>query len=641
MLKLGANAQRSLFFALAAGGAIAVLLLVAMVVVPLVVPAQELRVAAVKAITGTTGQKVKMSGDPMLRLFPTPRLYLGKVEFPLPKDQSLDAESVVARLKLWPLLFGQVDVADVTLNRPTLVLTGPNAVPAIALAPLLAQKDLPELRVADGTIAWRNVTGLTRELVSGIVGSFDRIFDGKGVAVAVDFEWRDEPVSLKFIMDDAQTFMAGKPTPTRVFLATAKSESHFRGTAALGDKLAAAGQVSAQTSSLRDFMAWVGGTAPISNGLADFDLSAQLKIEDGAVNLTDTVIDLDGNRADGALLVKLAAARPLLQGTFAADSLNLTPYGRMRFTSRDGRDWDHRAIDAAFLKDFDIDLRLSAGTVTMEGSRFGPMATSVVLTDGRLALSLGQAKGWGGQLRASATVSPRPAVNGLERKGVVVRVEAEGSDVALDSALDDIAGIRHLEGTGDLSIVLEGQGRSIQDIAQHISGTIALTGKDGSLVGFDVAQVLHRIERRPLSGGSDPRGGRTAFTSLDTRIAIKDGIADVEEMNLQGKRVRLSLAGTAAVGPRDLDLKGIAALTAPAQAGGDPPMALPFIVQGSWDSPLVIADPQSLLQRSGAAQPLLEAVRNKATGAAVRQIIESLTQAPDPVPAATAAAPAN
>jgi AsmA protein len=34
-------------------------------------------------------------------------------------------------------------------------------------------------------------------------------------------------------------------------------------------------------------------------------------------------------------------------------------------------------------------------------------------------------------------------------------------------------------------------------------------------------------------------------------------------------------------------------------------------VQGSWDDPLVLPDAQSLIQRSGAAAPLLNAVRNR------------------------------
>ena len=35
------------------------------------------------------------------------------------------------------------------------------------------------------------------------------------------------------------------------------------------------------------------------------------------------------------------------------------------------------------------------------------------------------------------------------------------------------------------------------------------------------------------------------------------------------------------------------------------------MVQGPWDDPLMLPDPQSLIRRSGAAAPLLDAVRNR------------------------------
>lgn len=617
------------------------MILVAALALPLVIPADELRRAATQAITGTTGQKVRMSGDPALRLLPYPRLSLGKAEFPLPQGQSLDAESVDAQLELWPLLFGKVEVSDVILNQPTLILTGRGAMPAIALSPLLGDKNLPELRVLRGTIALRDEDGLTRELVSNISGSLDRILDGKGIAVALDFDWREKTVSTKMLMEDTPAFMAGRPTVTRASISARATRGTFRGeTALLRDSLSADGNLSLQTDSLREIMAWLGIEAPTSGGFGAFSLSGHLKTEGSQVGLTNAVLDLDSNRSDGALLVKFGGERPLIQGTLAADSLDLTPYGRMRFTDAGGREWDRHTIDLTALEQFDLDLRLSAAAATAESTRITTLAASAVLSGGRLALALGQARVWGGRVRASAVLAPRPAAVASDRSGAVVRIEAECANVALEPALDDIAGFRRLEGTGDITLSLEGAGRSIQDIAQTVSGAFAISGTDGALVGFDVAQVLHRIERRPLSGGGDPRGGRTAFATLDGKITLADGKADIETMTLEGKRVRLSLAGTAAVGARDLDLKGSAALVGASQNAADqPPLDLPFVVQGPWDSPLVIADPQSLLQRSGAAQPLIEAVRSRAGAAAVRDIIESLSRAPGAVPAANT--PAN
>ena len=72
------------------------------------------------------------------------------------------------------------------------------------------------------------------------------------------------------------------------------------------------------------------------------------------------------------------------------------------------------------------------------------------------------------------------------------------------------------------------------------------------------------------------------------------------------------------------------------------------MVNGPWDNPLPLPDPASLIQRSGAAAPLLDAVRDRKTRDAVRSVLERFTggqKAPDAAPAASSepaqAAPAK
>jgi AsmA protein len=65
-----------------------------------------------------------------------------------------------------------------------------------------------------------------------------------------------------------------------------------------------------------------------------------------------------------------------------------------------------------------------------------------------------------------------------------------------------------------------------------------------------------------------------------------------------------------------------------------PVFELPFIVQGPWDDPIMLPDPEALIRRSGAAAPLLNAVRDQRARDAARSVIERLTGAPMPaVPA--------
>jgi AsmA protein len=105
---------------------------------------------------------------------------------------------------------------------------------------------------------------------------------------------------------------------------------------------------------------------------------------------------------------------------------------------------------------------------------------------------------------------------------------------------------------------------------------------------------------------------------------------------IDGSAVRLTLAGTASIPARDLDLKGVGSLVS--TDGGGPGFELPFMVQGPWDDPLMLLDTQALLRRAPAAAPLLDALKDKQARDKVRSAIDRLVGNP-PAPA-TATAPA-
>lgn len=637
MLRVGQNTRRAGLIAASVLGTGTALLLVAMAVLPLLVPAAELRRVAAQALAGSTGQKVEILGEPAIRLFPSPRVVLGKVSFPLPAGQSLDAENVVTRLDLLQLVTGRVAVNDVIVEHPTLVLTGEGMAPALGIAPVLAATDRPELRIVDGTIAWRSGSGLTRELVSGITASLDRVLDRAGIAVAIQFDWREQPVNATLFIDDITAFMAGTPAPMRASVATDGAKARFHGRAALGKSPTMDGAVTADADSLRDLVDWAGMEAPTRSGLGPFSLASRLKLEKGEVALTEASIELDGNRGDGGLLVKMSGTRPLIQGTFAADRITLAPYGAMRLTGGDGQGWDRGAVDLSALGTCDLDLRLSAARVDVGDTALSTVAASAVLSAGRLVLAIGEAHGWGGLLRASlslAPAAPDAAVPARRQAGAELRLEAEANDVELARALDDIGGFRRIEGTGTLQVDVTGAGRSIQDIAANLQGSAALTAANGYLNGFDVAQLLQRIERRPLSAASDWRGGRTDFTELNGRIAISDGVGTVEELAMRGARAQIDMTGSLSIAQRSLDLAGHAALPAP-KGAKTAAIDLPFSVRGPWDEPSIMADPLSLIERSGAALPLLEAVKGRAAPTAERAMDGGAT------PADAQHAPAN
>ncbi len=82
---------------------------------------------------------------------------------------------------------------------------------------------------------------------------------------------------------------------------------------------------SADSLSLRRALQWVGKKPLPGGGFERFALKAQTNVLGGTIALSSVNLELDGNSAEGVLTFA-ADGRQTLQGTLAADTLNLTPY---------------------------------------------------------------------------------------------------------------------------------------------------------------------------------------------------------------------------------------------------------------------------------------------------------------------------
>ncbi|OYX14184.1 MAG: hypothetical protein B7Z15_04830 [Rhizobiales bacterium 32-66-8] len=171
---IGARARRLLIQVSMAVAGLAILCLGLIAFAPLLVSSADLRRMTVNALSDATGQEAGFSGEAYVSLFPAPSLVLSKVVFPMSGGSALDAEGAIVKLRLFPLFLGRLEAANVTLERPTLVLTDSASLTPVALGALMGGPGLPELRLLHGTIALRDENGLTKELISGIEAKIDR-----------------------------------------------------------------------------------------------------------------------------------------------------------------------------------------------------------------------------------------------------------------------------------------------------------------------------------------------------------------------------------------------------------------------------------------------------------------------------------
>lgn len=645
-----AKGLKRLAIALAGLGAAAFAILIGM---SFLIPASTVRDAVKKEIQEVTGLDPTLRGDISVSLFPHASVtfhdvLLGDVGGAKP---AVAAEEMTARLRYFPLLAGRVEIADVTLVRPTIDVTltpdGRSSWSGLAASLAHAVEPNPnraasfsEIGILDGTIVVHQAGSLPAERLENVDfqvawPSISRSFAANG-----RFVWRDEPVEANLTLSDFLAALTGQSSGVKFRLSSAELNVAFDGTGSDQPTLKMAGTLNVDSPSLRDALYWTGNTKVPFGGFGRFALRAQSSMSNGTISLTDVNVDLDGNRAEGVLTLAADDHRAV-QGTLAADLLDLTPYvAGARLMSVNERSWDRLPIALDGLADFNLDLRLSAAGIKIADVQLGETAIGANMRDGKLTVAIGKSQAFGGTAAGSFGF-------GIAGGGIEVTSHVELADVDLDSSLGQIFGLHKLAGHGTLKFDIDGSGSSVWTLTHTLGGTASLNARDGALVGVNVEQLLRRLEKRPLSGNGDFRAGRTAFDQLALNIKIDQGIISVQNLQIEGPSVRLTLGGQASIPGRDLDLLGTATLVSTTTAEQ---FDLPFAVQGLWDDPLILPDASSLIRRSHAAAPLLDAVRKHSADDAVRSVIDQLFAGPEtstspaPVattPAAAAAPPAS
>lgn len=625
--------------------ALVTVIVVAFLALSFLMPAASVRQAVTAEIRAVTGLEPVLRGDVAVSLFPSSTVTFSNVL--LGEDgagaPAVVADQMIAHLRTFPLLAGRIEIADVTLVRPTITVTfqpsGQSNWAGLMLALARALRPNPgrtasfsEIGIQDGTVVvhkqydGKDITDRMDDVDFQVAWPLiSRSFGANG-----RFVWHDQPVEASLTLGDFLAALSGERSGVKLRLSGAPIKAAFDGSLSAQPTFRIDGTLSVESPSLRDALRWTNtGELPFG-GFGRFALRAHSGITGGVVSLSSVNVELDGNVAEG--VITLSTDRRTVQGTLAADALDLTPYvSGVQLVSGNDRNWNQLPIALDGLADFDLDLRLSAATVKIGGGQLGHTAIAANMRNGKLDVTVGEAQAFGGAARGSLGLASIPG-------GAAVTSHLQFVDVDLAQCLGQVFGLRRLEGRGNLAVNVEGSGSSVLAVTNTLNGTATMTAHNGALVGVDVEQLLRRLERRPLSGNGDFRSGRTPFDQLAVTMKIDQGQVSVDDMHLTGPAVRLSIGGQVSVPTRDLDLKGVATLVSNDTSNE---FDLPFVVQGPWDDPVMLPDAQSLIRRSGAAAPLLESIKSRTAGSAVRAVIDKLLASPAATTATQPSAPAQ
>src|SRR5215470_8626090 len=629
--------------------AFAALALMGMIATSWLINRDALRQAVEAQIRTVTGLDLMVKGPIDVSVFPGSYVSFHDVGLKGggAAEPALRVDVLTANLRLLPLLLRRFEIADVMMLRPQIhVIRSADGISN--WAPFIQtiartmkpgaenQVSFSEIRIQDGILTYEDAANHVSEKLDDIDWSLAWPSISRSFAATGQLDWRGERVDGSISVGDFAAALSGDRSGLKARLTSAPLKLAFDGTVANRTSAMMEGTLTIDSPSLRNALQWTGQPPPGSGGFGRFALKARANVVGPSIALTNVNVEVDGNVAEGVMTYS-NNGRQTLQATLAADALDFTPYiSTVRLLASGARDWNRQMFDLNALSSTDLDMRLSAARVSVGATRLGRTAFGANLRGGALALSIGEAQVYGGVAKGSL---------GIARSDSVADVKAQFQflDVDLQACASELFGVNRLSGRGNLNVSLVASGSSPFGLVQSLDGTAKLTGHDGAISGFNVEQLLKRLERRPLSGAGSFRSGSTPFDNLPVGLKFADGIATTEDVKLENASSRVTLTGTIAVPNREYDLKGVASLISAQK--GDSNFDLPFVISGPWDDPLIFPEAESLIRRSTTVGPLLDALKGGKASDTVRSVIERLTggarpAAPTPDAAAPAAQPA-
>jgi AsmA protein len=640
-------------------GIVVVLLIVAVVALPFLIPVNTYRDKLVAAVKQSTGRDLAINGKVAFALLPTLGFEANDVAFSNAPGADAKSMAKLAKLqvavKLMPLLRSEVEIDKLVLVDPDIALeidkqgkpnwqfaqapaAGAPAAPKPGTPTPAAPADsgkagsplgdlrLDDVRLENGHITYiDHRTGEKQELSAiGMklsLPGLDSPFNGAGGAT-----WHGEKMALTVSVGNPRALMDGKTSALGLKIEAKPVNFDFKGESTSLTPLKMDGAVNLQVPSIRGLAQWAGSplNAP-GTGFGPLSIAGKVAMAGSKMSFTDAAIGLDNIKAKGEVTFDSAGVRPSLKGKLDVDRLDVNPYLPPEGAKPAGApapaatgsappaggpapaqksaEWSDAPLDLAALKTADVEFALSAGSILYRKIQIGKSALGLHLKDGHFEADLTELALYKGAGKGKVVLDGSGAVPGLQ-------LDFNLAQMQLEPLLKDAVDFDKLTGTGAFDMSVGGKGKSERELVNALAGKGSINFTDGTIKGLDlVAMVKNLASALQAKSGSS----QTNFSSLTGSYVITNGVLKNNDLLLKSE-VSLSGAGTVDLPHKSVDYK----LTPP-RVGG---VTVPIVAKGPWDNisyqpdlagivdpsklledpSKLLKDPSKLLNKGGAAQ---------------------------------------
>ncbi len=590
---------------------IILMVLTAALTVPVLVPVDEYKTAALQWLKEATGRDVTVEGGIRFSLLPNIALQLEEVTVSNPASSYTSPYlakigNLELSLQLMPLFSKQIEVDALTLEKPEIWLeetaSGSRNWEFKSTASSAAQDNsvksetgfhfgLNRLDVKQGSLH------LLQKKEHLQAQNIKANWQDNQFSIGSDITLRGMPLNLNLQMQQALAFAAGENVPFELKLKGEAVQLALDGKvkAKINDvahNLAAKGAVSLQVSS----------TAELAKSLKlDSDLpDSSLKLESSDVTFTPNQVALSlleanwGNtQIRGNLNMNWGKSVPYLKGELNIPELVLADFQAHNSTSaaedKANHGWDTAPIDLSGLQKFDADLNLTIGRLQSDRLQLHNLAAKAKNRDGRLGLNIANAELFGG------TVTAKSSLNSL---GIAPQWQLEGEVKHL--AVEELAGFftdkANLTGTLDGDFSLAAFGKSENEWMNQLGGGGKFAMQDGVIKGYSLPKLFRNLE---VKSGSE----NTQYSRITVQFTADAGIMNLQEASLRAQALEADVTGAVNIGDRTLDLR-LKPKVVPkfnvqnVEEGQSVSLMVPLKVTGSFDNVSVYPDVKAAMREA-------------------------------------------
>ncbi|MBV1862981.1 MAG: AsmA family protein [Rhodobacteraceae bacterium] len=334
-----------------------------------------------------------------------------------------------------------------------------------------------------------------------------------------------------------------------------------------GSKATLLGQLNLKSANPRRLFAAAGVAVDLPKGtFQNLAVAGDLRIKpSGEVILKKANLAVDQNKLSGRVSIT-TSGKPLITAKLSSKALNLS-----RFTSDSNggnspqtTEWSKEPISLTGLDAVDADVLLKAGSVNLGTSKLGKVDIKAKLRDGLLTLNLIDVRAYRGAM--SGTVNIRGG------KDIAFSSDVLAKNMQLKPLLGQMLGIDRLTGTGTTHLKLSGQGGSLHQVMNSLSGTGDIKFANGAFRGIDLAAMMKNL--KSAFGGFE---GATEFTSMTGSFSLKKGVLENVDLSLISPLFKAAGKGKVGIGGRSMDY-----VVTPSTLSGDAAVSVPVFITGPW-----------------------------------------------------------